>query len=591
MAILLMTASAQAVTTRFSAFDLWPTPGEKNFFFISSSEGLEKYQFSADLMNSYLLRPIEVVNASGVRVRSAVDYAFVHYLSGAFALTDFWQIGVSAALISRAKVADPTVTPAPTPSNVTKFGDVRVSSRLRVLDADRYRFGLAIEPFVIIPSGAENQYLGDAGLVGGGRVIADYLIMKKLRATVNAGAEARERVTVSNIDFNDRVSFGGGLSADIGKGLSAAAEGVVTTPIQHFFKDKNVTPVEFAGGLQWDIFDTGFSVGAGGGTCAVCGIKGAKARAFLNLGYRFQNPAIRERHEAALVLRDKTFQKSSQPSFKEVVLDLDKNCPADPKDFDPEQHDLSCPKYFRLKDSIVSLSDKGRQERFSDVVLALRQKNCPAQPQDFDPEKHDPSCPKLLALRESLVTLKANESDESFSQVVLRLEKNCPKNPKDFNPEKHDTTCPKYFELRHLIAQVRAEDKEKNKKDLTIQSPEPEGVSVSDDISTPVRFAFNNIKLDAAAGQVLDGACRYLKKHSSITALEIEGHADAVGEKTINQWISLQRAKTVAGWMKSQCSASLTLSAKGKGSNLPAATNATAEGRAQNRRVQIRVVR
>ncbi|MEP6993962.1 MAG: OmpA family protein [Acidobacteriota bacterium] len=69
--------------------------------------------------------------------------------------------------------------------------------------------------------------------------------------------------------------------------------------------------------------------------------------------------------------------------------------------------------------------------------------------------------------------------------------------------------------------------------------------------------------------------------------LRVEGHTDSTGTDAINDKLSRERASSVMAFLKAQGVAGTRLSAEGYGSKIPAADNATVEGRAKNRRVEI----
>jgi Outer membrane protein and related peptidoglycan-associated (lipo)proteins len=71
------------------------------------------------------------------------------------------------------------------------------------------------------------------------------------------------------------------------------------------------------------------------------------------------------------------------------------------------------------------------------------------------------------------------------------------------------------------------------------------------------------------------------------TNATIIGYTDNTGSYELNMNLSQQRAQSVMNYLISQGVASSRLSAKGDGWNNPVASNATAAGRAQNRRVEI----
>lgn len=71
------------------------------------------------------------------------------------------------------------------------------------------------------------------------------------------------------------------------------------------------------------------------------------------------------------------------------------------------------------------------------------------------------------------------------------------------------------------------------------------------------------------------------------TDFTIYGHTDNTGTAAVNEKISLQRAESVAKYLKSCGIAETRMVTEGKSFNEPVADNSTAEGRKQNRRVEV----
>ncbi len=69
--------------------------------------------------------------------------------------------------------------------------------------------------------------------------------------------------------------------------------------------------------------------------------------------------------------------------------------------------------------------------------------------------------------------------------------------------------------------------------------------------------------------------------------LEIEGHTDSVGSDVFNQSLSERRATSVKDYLIGQGFPSASIGARGLGESLPVASNDTAAGRQQNRRVEL----
>ena len=74
------------------------------------------------------------------------------------------------------------------------------------------------------------------------------------------------------------------------------------------------------------------------------------------------------------------------------------------------------------------------------------------------------------------------------------------------------------------------------------------------------------------------------------TLVDVTGHTDSTGTPQHNQRLSEARAGSVAEYLIAQGNNPNRFQAIGMGQNDPIATNATPEGRAQNRRVEIKIV-
>jgi len=71
--------------------------------------------------------------------------------------------------------------------------------------------------------------------------------------------------------------------------------------------------------------------------------------------------------------------------------------------------------------------------------------------------------------------------------------------------------------------------------------------------------------------------------------LEIAGHTDSDGTDEYNLQLSQNRSQAVVNWLVEN-GITNTLSAQGYGESSPVASNTTIEGKAANRRVEIRVI-
>jgi outer membrane protein OmpA-like peptidoglycan-associated protein len=103
-----------------------------------------------------------------------------------------------------------------------------------------------------------------------------------------------------------------------------------------------------------------------------------------------------------------------------------------------------------------------------------------------------------------------------------------------------------------------------------------------------VVFPDGSAVLGANADPGLKNALNLLMSNSSLI-VEVAAHTDNAGDARSNEWLSLRRARAVVDWLVRNGVPSWRVTAAGYGSREPVASNATAEGRAKNRRVEFRV--
>jgi outer membrane protein OmpA-like peptidoglycan-associated protein len=102
-----------------------------------------------------------------------------------------------------------------------------------------------------------------------------------------------------------------------------------------------------------------------------------------------------------------------------------------------------------------------------------------------------------------------------------------------------------------------------------------------------ILFETGKSELQPESRPVLKEIAAALKDHPTLKVL-IEGHTDNVGEPAANLTLSSARAAAVKAALVAQFAATADrITTKGLGSTKPAAPNTTAEGRAQNRRVEV----
>jgi len=101
-----------------------------------------------------------------------------------------------------------------------------------------------------------------------------------------------------------------------------------------------------------------------------------------------------------------------------------------------------------------------------------------------------------------------------------------------------------------------------------------------------VNFDFDKYNIRPDAVPILDQAAATLKEYGDVT-VSVNGHTDSIGTEAYNQRLSLRRAEAVRAYLERRGVAARRMTVRGFGESDPVATNETAEGRAQNRRVEL----
>lgn len=101
-----------------------------------------------------------------------------------------------------------------------------------------------------------------------------------------------------------------------------------------------------------------------------------------------------------------------------------------------------------------------------------------------------------------------------------------------------------------------------------------------------VTFATDSASISSHFYATLNNLAQSFKQYDQNT-IEIIGHTDSTGAYQHNMTLSQRRAQSVADYLRNQGVNGMRMSVQGVGPNQPVADNSTAQGRQQNRRVEI----
>lgn len=117
----------------------------------------------------------------------------------------------------------------------------------------------------------------------------------------------------------------------------------------------------------------------------------------------------------------------------------------------------------------------------------------------------------------------------------------------------------------------------------------PERVAKARGALQGVTFKLGSANLTPNSETILDEVAEVLKEFQNVN-VEVQGHTDSTGSEALNMRLSKSRAESVKQYIASRGISVERLSANGYGSSNPVADNTTADGRAKNRRVELKWV-
>ncbi len=121
-----------------------------------------------------------------------------------------------------------------------------------------------------------------------------------------------------------------------------------------------------------------------------------------------------------------------------------------------------------------------------------------------------------------------------------------------------------------------------------VEVSRPSEGEISVRLTNDILFDYNDASLRAASRTTLNDLASNFRQYPD-NRIVVEGHTDSTGSDQYNQRLSEQRASNVADYLIDQGVGAGAITVYGYGESRPKTTNDTAEGRQQNRRVEIHI--
>ncbi len=182
--VLLLSSSGLHAANRFSLLHSRPAPGSGEFFTLLESKTLSQWDWAAGTAFTYGHLPLKATNINIVR-----DHINQH-VYGAIGLTDWLDFSIDLPVTWFSRLTNPDTGAGPI--NKVGLGDIQLTARVELLDRDRFAFGIGIAPFITVPTGDASSFMGDEGVTGGGKLIFDGTLGKRVTWALNVGSLIRE---------------------------------------------------------------------------------------------------------------------------------------------------------------------------------------------------------------------------------------------------------------------------------------------------------------------------------------------------------------------------------------------------------------
>ena len=370
--------------------------------------------------------------------------------------------------------------------------------------------------------------------------------------------------------------------------------------------DDDTTYLEQSIGVKFN-HPNGFMLGLGGGVGLVGDLGTPKYRVFASLGYQPQEYLPEDVDKDGLLDHDDAcpLEPEDVDNFEDLdgcpdydndgdgIEDAEDKCPVDAEDLDGIADEDGCPDGDRDGDGIDDPIDSCPDE--PEDVDGVRDQDgcpdpdtdgdgiddaldkCPAEAEDRDGYQDEDGCPEL-----------DNDSDG-----IPDAKDRCPNDPEDIDGVNDDDGCPEKDSdgdgVPDAIDQCPSEPENINGCEDNDGCPEAKRVCVSSEkivISEKIFFATNRAEILKRSFGLLDEVAQVILNHPEIEKLEIQGHTDSRGSDKHNMSLSQRRAEAVYKHMVRLGIPQERLAFQGYGESTPVADNESAEGRAQNRRVE-----
>ncbi|RYZ39740.1 MAG: OmpA family protein [Myxococcaceae bacterium] len=550
--------SAQAQSSTIPGIELERlqlNPGARDSLVLSTGDLLPAGQFRVGLTAHYENKPL-VLLENDEEQSVIISNRVTAHVSAAYALTNWLEVGAQVPIMSQWGPE----TSAVGVNRPTTFalGTPWLQARAGFLSEDRGApLDLGLHLAAALPLGSKAALTRDEGFTFSPRLGLGKRLANTFRVGADVGALVRTKTYAlspesSPVRDEMGVEMNGGVN--LSAGLFGLREEVLvrgTLPVQD-----SPSSLEVLLGLRVPTADgTEVYVMGGPGFGQTPGTPRFRVLA----GVSFGTPPA---PAGPVCIAGQPHVASECPDLDadgDGVKNRDDRCPTTPGLAELQ----GCPDGDDDKDGIPNLADK-----------------CPTQAENKNGFQDEDGCP---------------DDPDTDGDGIVDSKDACPREPETVNGYKDQDGCPDVEPDRDGDTVVDRLDNCPDEPGTEANGGCKEAPLARIDsgrirILEAVFFENNQAVIQKRSNAVLDKVAAILVSHPEIAKIRVEGHTDNKGKAEYNLDLSQRRAEAVVDYLVGKGVQRERLEAKGFGPQQPIADNATADGRAKNRRVEFKIV-
>ena len=588
-AALLAAPEARAQTPSGWALNRYePTPTGDVFFMAEHPWYSSTRYFAAGIVGDYAFNPLvlrQTLPSGETRSTDVISGMFVGHVGIAASFLD--RVGLHLSL-PISLLQDGTATTAPTvtlgPSSSAAVGDLRIGARVRLVGhADRDPISLHLGVMLWAPIGSRADNMGDEAI----RVEPRLTLAGRggpVRWSFGGGFTVRGDIDAENLAIGNelRLTAAVGIAADQGR-LTIGPEAYVVTSIRDLTQGRSGSSAFSEGqwggeailGAHYTIADQ-VMVGLGGGVGLERGYGIPAGRLLFSVAYapiRREQAAPSDRDGDGVLDRDDLCPDTHMgphpdpnrrgcpllDTDSDGVFDPDDICPTVPQGEHPDPQRRGCPTPDSDGDGVLDPEDQ-----------------CVTTPQGEHPDPERPGCP---------------DGDRDHDGVLDHADQ-CPDVHQGPHPDPARPGCPLPDRDRDTVPDPEdhcpdvpgAPSRDPNRNGCPDGNVRIEGGRIA--TLAPVFFDTDRDTIRPVSLPMLRRLADAMQSATFIRRVRVEGHTDDRGSHDHNVDLSQRRAQSVMRFLVQNGVEEGRLEAQGFGPDRPIASNQTARGRAQNRRVE-----